>query len=330
MPIHRTAPAALAVLGLLVGGGCGGTNGGGDAGAQVDASVRPDAASGDPSQLAGTFQVRLVPPEDDAGVGYTSVVGKVFDGPTPALLVWSQAATDGPCALWKPTVPFCSQACGGNAVCVADEKCRAYPTARSVGTVTVTGMRTTAGATTFAMDPIASSYQPDQTLPYPAFDEGDDIVFAASGGDFAAFSLKSKGIEALELTTGTVTLAENQPLALTWTAPGMTGISTIHVKLDISHHGGIKGMIECDADDTGSLQISASLVTALLHLGVAGFPSIAVTRQSIGSATIAAGRVELDVSSDVEKLVQIPGLVSCNKDTDCPDGGTCQTNLSCL
>ena len=88
-------------------------------------------------------------------------------------------------------------------------------------------------------------------------------------------------------------------------------------------------MIECDADDTGSLEIAAPLVTELINLGVAGFPTIIVTRKSVGSTTIAQGRVDLIVSSDVEHEVQVSGVTSCTDDMDCPSGQTCQSDLTC-
>jgi len=101
------------------------------------------------------------------------------------------------------------------------------------------------------------------------------------------------------------------------------------VKLDISHHGGSKGMIECDTDDDGALDIPSELVTSLLDLGAAGYPTIIVTRHSDGSTRIAPGFVHLSAASSVEKAVGVPGLSSCNEDTDCLMGKTCQSDLSC-
>ena len=89
-------------------------------------------------------------------------------------------------------------------------------------------------------------------------------------------------------------------------------------------------MIECDTDDTGAITISASLMTELIGLGVAGFPSVIITRVSSDSAQIAVGRVELAVSSKVERLVTVAGVDSCTEDADCPDGGTCQSDLTCM
>jgi len=75
--------------------------------------------------------------------------------------------------------------------------------------------------------------------------------------------------------------------------------------------------------------VSAALVSKLLSLGVAGFPTVKVTRQAIGATTISAGRVELVVSSLVEQGVSIDGLNSCTDSVQCPQGQTCQSDLTC-
>jgi hypothetical protein len=234
--------------------------------------------------------------------------------------------------LLRPRVPFCNTPCGGSAVCVENDTCRAYPKAQSVGTVLVKGIRTTAGASEFSMTAVANNYQPaaDLTLPYPPFDEGAAISVTSSGGAYAPFTVSAKGIRPLELlTTGTVIVTSNQPIAVMWNPPGISGLAKIHFKLDISHHGGSKGEIDCDTEDTGSLVVPASLVTQLVGLGVAGFPSFLITRTSVGSTAIAPGRVDLTVFSDVERVVQVPGYVDCTEDSACPTGQTCQPDLVC-
>lgn len=292
--------------------------------------------AGDPNVLAGTFQVRLVapvPPADgNPGTpGLTAVLGKIYDGPSPASLIWEEDSKEGACRLLTPRVPFCNTPCGGSAVCVEDDTCQPYPTAHSAGTVTAKGIQTAAGASEFTMKPVANNYQPpaDITLKYPGFAEGDIVRMEAAGEFYSAFAVESKGIAQLEVLNSTITLEPNKAVMLTWTAPGKAGISTIHVKVDVSHHGGSKGLIECDTEDTGSLELPAALVTKLLNLGIAGFPTVLITRQSVGSITIAPGRVDLVVSSDIEKAVDIPGLVSCTGTMDCPMGQTCQPDLSC-
>ena len=320
-PRMGTRWAVLVGLWVL---GCGtpsesdaGTDGGRDASTGVDTSI------GDAAVLAGAFQVRLVPPVAGDG-GFTSVVGKVYDGPNPELLVWEKQASDGDCTLLTPRVPFCTTPCGGSAACVANDTCQAYPSSRSVGTVHVTGL----GASDFTMSPVVNTYQPAVTLPFPAFAANDVITFEAAGGSYAPFSISSRGIDPLELTNSSLVLTTGQAVTLTWTPP-TAGSATVHVKLDISHHGGSKGKIDCTTADDGSLTLGAALLTPLLNLGVAGFPSIVVSRNSVGSAVIAPGRVDLTITSDVERAVQIPGLASCTNNADCPDGGTCKTDLTC-
>jgi hypothetical protein len=165
-------------------------------------------------------------------------------------------------------------------------------------------------------------------LAYPPFAQGDAVSLSASGDYFPAFNLAAKGIAELELTSTALALKSSQPLSLTWTKGGEAS-AKIHVKLDISHHGGSKGQIECDTADSGALTISAALISKLLNLGVAGFPTVIVTRHVIDSTVIPPGRVELEISSTVEQAVSIDGLTSCSKKEDCPTGQDCQNDLSC-
>ena len=81
--------------------------------------------------------------------------------------------------------------------------------------------------------------------------------------------------------------------------------------------------------DSGELLISAALMTELIGLGVAGFPSVILTRTSRGTTPIEVGLVELEVSSKVERFVTVAGVESCNMDEDCPDGELCQMDLTC-
>jgi hypothetical protein len=272
--------------------------------------------------------VRVVPNEQ--GSGTTSVLGKVYDGPTPAAINWIPGTKSGACVLSTPQVPFCDPACGSD-VCVGSGTCQAYPTAKSVGTVSVSGLKTSAGAGAVELLEVANAYQlpGGTTLSYPPFAEGDAVRFTSSGGDFAPLTLEARGIAVLEVTTTSLVVESGKPLALAWKAASMPAATRIHVKLDISHHGGTKGMIECDADDSGSLEIPASMVSELVSLGVAGFPTILVARRAVGSSAIAPGRVELVVTSDVEMAVDIPGVRSCTSDADCESGQTCQADLTC-
>jgi hypothetical protein len=113
-----------------------------------------------------------------------------------------------------------------------------------------------------------------------------------------------------------------QPTALTWVPPGQAGISRVQIVLEISHHGGYKGEIDCDVPDTGSFEIPATLVTALVNLGRAGYPTVGVTRHSTVAASAMPG-VKLRVLSYVERPVDT-GVISCGiGESMCPDGTTC-------
>jgi hypothetical protein len=302
-----------------------------DAGTQHDSAPQQDGAV-DPNALIGTFTIELIAPDTSTSTpGYTSVLGKIYNGPVPEQIVWEESSSEGSCTLLKPRVPFCATSCGGSAVCVEDDTCQAYPTAQAVGTVTVNGVETEAGATQFTMDPVANNYQPvGVTLKYPAFAEGDAISLAAAGSAFAdAFTLAATGIDTLELLNDSITLDGTNAIALSWTPAAQASASKVHVLFDVSHHGGSKGKIECDLADTGSYTISATFSAKLLALGAAGFPTIILTRRASDSATLDAGRVDLIIASKVEKAVVIPGVQSCNDDDDCTSPETCQDDLTC-
>ena len=332
--------SASMLIGLLAMGCSSGNNGDTSSSSTGESSSSSggtsDGGTGDPNTLVGSFQVKLIAPipatpSSPEVPGSTAVLGKIYDGPTPSAIIWELAMQEGACTLSTPRVPFCSTPCGGSAACVDDDKCQDYPLAHSAGTVTAKGLHPQAGGDTFAMNPIVNAYQApgDVKLPYPAFSEGEAISFSAAGDYYQAFTVASVGIAPLVFGTQTITVESGKPIPLTWTVPTKTGNSRIYVKLDISHHGGTKGMIECDADDSGSLEISANLVTKLVELGVAGFPTIIVNRKATGSTTISQGRVDLVVTSSIEQAVEIPGLNSCTANEDCPMGQTCQSDLTC-
>lgn len=333
LPSHwlvQTSALLFPICGLTF-AACGGSsdspaNTAGASGAGAPSVGSAGATSGDPSKLVGSFQLKLNP-ASDLGDASTSIVGRIYDGPTPITTIWEKPQNDGDCTLTTPRVPFCNTPCGGTAACVEDDTCLTYPAAHSAGAVTVTGVKVTDGSA-LVLTPLNTNYLTAAPLAYPPFAESDAVTFAAAGDYFSAFNLSGKGIAPLALTSSDLALKSGQALPLAWTK-GAEGSAKIHVKLDISHHGGSKGQIECDTADSGALTISAALITKLLNLGIAGYPTVIVTRHTIGSTVIASGRVELEISSTVEQAVSIDGLNSCKDKTDCPDGQDCQNDLTC-
>jgi hypothetical protein len=319
---------------LLVAAGCGGASSSSGGSGGGGGSSTTDGGVGNSDMLVGELDVTMVAPvaataSDPAVAGYTSVLGSVSDGVTPATSSWTVSATDGDCTLRVPLVPFCSTPCGSSAACVAADTCVNYPTVKSVGSIDVKGITLAAGGSEFTMTAVNGTYQSVASLAYPGFSEGGAVTMTTGGGDYDKFTLSGKGIAPLVVTSSGPDVKKDTAQTITWTPPTTSGISTIEIKLDIGHHGGEKGQILCDTSDSGSLTISASLMNQLIALGVAGFPSITVTRQSIGSTTIAPGRVDLKISQSITQDVTVDGVTSCNTDSDCPTGETCQSDLTC-
>ena len=278
---------------------------------------------------SGAFRI-LLTEKTAFSQGQPTVQGKVYDGDLPSSVLWQEAATSGACTLLIPQVPFCDPGCGSNAACVSDNVCKAFPKSVGVGKVTVTGMKTTAGATTFDMNPVLNGYQPPAgtSLEYIPFAEGDPVSISAAGDTaFGAFSVNVKAIARLDLQNDSIVLEDGKPIHILWAPAGKDVGSRVEVYVDISHHGGSKGKIECETADNGSLDIDASLVDALKALGMSGWPTIEVTRRTTG--TNAQAHVDLEIESTIARSLVIPGLISCTEDNDCPDGKTCQVDLQC-
>ena len=301
----------------------------------VDATRATATDAGAVPAKIGEFSLQLVAPAVDfqggTTPGFTSLLGKVYRGTLPESLIWEKRTEASGCTLYTPRIPFCDPGCGAS-ICVEDDVCRASPASLGVGRVTVSGIKTESGETSFTVDPIRNNYLTPGTvrLPFPAFAEGDTIEVTTQGGDLAPFKLTTSGIAPLKLSgTGSYPLETGKPLDLKWIPAAGNGASRIQVKLDISHHGGTKGKIECDVPDTGSLAIPADLVDKLRNLGVAGFPTVMVTRSSVGSTITSGGRVDLRVYSYVESPVEIPGVISCSEDFECQRGKVCRDDKTC-
>lgn len=325
MTLNPTLGAALVASALLA--ACGGSpSGSGDAAA-------PMGVADGSTPLAGSFVIQLVAATATAPA-YTQIIGRVQQGETPEATLWDVALADGDCRVVTPRTPFCPSPCGATGVCTASGTCQPYPAARDAGTMRLTGLRTTTGPAPIELALVAHNYQPPArvTLAFPPFAEGDALRLESTGtATVPPFALEARGLAPLAVTSTALEVATRSPLTLRWTPPGSSadGAARVTVKLDISHHGGTRGMITCDTADDGELTIAASLVTRLVSLGVAGFPSIVVTRESVTSAALAAGRVRLVISSATEQYVTVPGVRSCTDDADCMGMGTCRPDLTC-
>jgi hypothetical protein len=288
-------------------------------GAMPDAAPEPEPAAGacPADQHLGGFFISL---ED----GFTAVQGQVADGVLPAV-VPEIAAEDGPCALLVPPTLFCDPACEAGQVCSADG-CRPAPVNIDLGVANIDGL---AAPVSMEARPPVFFYTFRGDLPDPPYMTGAALRLTAGGGDHEALDLTVRGIERLALMGGDVPLRMGEPAALAWTPPGDPSLSEIHIDLNIANHGGTPGRIECVVPDTGSFAVPSSLVDRLLANGFSGFPTAVLTRRSVNSVTGELGCIQFDARSTGVFDVQIDGLTSCSNDMDCPDGQTCQVDLTC-
>ena len=196
-----------------------------------------------------------------------------------------------------------------------------YPKAQNVGVVRLEGL----GAEPIAMDPFPPSFAYQSTaLPYPPCEEGDAVRLRVDSFGAASVCIAPLVIPGSDV----ISVKRDRPAELSWTPPARTDLARMQIRLDVSHHGGKKGEIDCDVADTGAFQIPASLVTALVDLGLAGFPTIILTRVASASSP-EAPEVRLVVSASVERDVDT-GITSCSDTKKCPAGQQCdKSNSTC-
>jgi hypothetical protein len=344
----RGLSAALAI-GLA--GACGGDDGGEPAGGNGSGSggaagggagmgsagSAGSAGSGEPTATGpayGPFIVELIA-ATAVGViakprpARTDITGFIRDGVKPDTEGWETIEEVGDCALLAPDPPSCVPACrAGYESCAFGDTCVPIPNKLSVGQVTVSGL----GEPIALEDEVAGNYTLPNglTRPYPPCAEGEPIMLAAEGVGQDPFTLQVPCVATLEAPEP-VALAEGTPIELRWSAPAMPELTELHVHLNIAHHGGIDTKIECATDDDGELDIDAALVDGLIDIGIAGFPTIVLTRSvSMKGSDEASENLTLTASSTYESPVMIPGVVSCTADAECPDGQTCGSDLRCL
>ena len=321
--------AAATILASLASVGCGGGSpgkpsggsGGAGGGGALGVIDRPCAAA---TRLGG-FELVLVAPTPTVE-GYAQLIGTVQDKANPNK-IWQATATEGDCRLMVG--PACTTSCTLPSVCDG-ASCVAGPTTKTVGTVTVTGLNSALSAMPNSQK---NYYAPASASGFPPAAPGANVVLTATGGDYAGFSLRGAGFPIIDSPSATLPFQMGKPFTATWTPPPAPVASRMFVKVDIAFHGGVDAQIQCNVADNGSVTISASLVDALLARGVAGFPTAFLTRQTVDSADVGGGCVDFAMTTVFNGTtgiqLMIPGITSCNEDTDCPSGMTCGQDLKC-
>lgn len=317
-PRRRHVPGMAALRALVVALPCLGT-----AAVSLDCSstsshASPDGgggAGGASGALYGRISVRLKEEE-----GYTDFAATFRDGAFPppsdkGPLV--AAMTSGACQLLVPAT--CQPACPETSWCTGKDLCTPKSMVVNAGTLAVGGL----GSGNMSLEPQGNVYVISPTLPFPGCSEGASVTVAAS-----QFSLAGHCVAPLEVTTAApVRATAGHAIELAWTAAAKPEQSRVQIAVEISHHGGFKGEIDCDVPDTGAFSVPEPLVTALNVLGRAGYPTVALTRTSMVTAALQPN-VSLAVSSEVV-LAADTGVVSCAGNGDCTAPATCQSNRTC-
>lgn len=293
----------------------------GNAGAADDGGATGAAGAPGSRALVGTITLSLKAAKEATMAKAFSVAGgTIYDGFVPEAFPLAVALEEPGCQLLKPKLPFCSGGCGGDAACVEDETCVAYPKAQDVGVLALEGL----GVAPVTMDPFPPSFAyQSSALPHPPCAEGELVRLGAEG-----FFASTTCIAPLIVSNTEFPVKRGQALALEWEPPADAEQTRLLIKLDVSHHGGKKGEIDCDVPDNGAFEVSAALITALVDLGLAGYPTIVLTR--VSSATSAAQpAVKFAISSGIEREVDT-GVTSCTDHAQCPNDQLCNMDkLAC-
>lgn len=329
------AVVAMAALSSIGGIGCGGGATGkpdGSGGAGSSGGAGGGAAAGEINRPCtdathvGGFELTVVAPAGTVP-GYAQLIGTVQDRPNPTK-IWHAETSEGDCRLMLG--PTCNASCTLPDVCDG-ATCVPGPTTKTVGTVTVIGLNAPLSAMANSQ---MNYYAPVSAGGFPPFSLGADVRLTASGGDLAGIALHGRGFPVIETPSTTLPFEMGHSFTVTWTPPPAPVSTRMFVKIDIAVHGNIEAQIQCDVPDSGSLTVPTSLVDALMAKGTAGFPSAYLTRRTVDSASVGTGCVDFSITTVFNgttgiQLV-IPGVTSCNEDSDCPSGKTCGLNLTCL
>jgi hypothetical protein len=303
------------------GAGSSSETGGGGAGVEPEPNSEPGAVGEvcAREERVGSFRLYL-------GEDRTIFSGAVSNGVAPGALSRVIAA-EGSCELLGPPSLLCSTPCGSGMTCAGDDNCVPSPMKVSAGAIGVSGL-----LAPLDVNPNGITLDYSSTIfdPFPAFETGAAIELSAEGEEVGAFTLNASGVSAMVSPDSVISVASGSGALFTWDASTANpSQANVFISFTVNAHGSVTGWIECTAEDTGSFEIPAGLVTQLIELGLSGFPRARLGRRSTDTAAVEAGCVDLSVSSEVTINLEVDGLTSCNADTDCPEGETCSPDLAC-
>ena len=240
---------------------------------------------------------------DGGGYGHLwfppAVFGSIWGDAPPA---WhSEVARDGACRVLAYETGFCD---GCTGVCLAPDECRPWPDYLGAGSITIRGL---AGGDLVLEPEFDQRYQTWGGLLDPLFAEGAPVSVEAAGGEVAAFSASATGVARLTVPAldeaGEAVLADGADIELTWPEP----VAGSRVRLFAHSGGALHGtppeiILECDAEDTGALVLTAEILEALPVIGnscakMRDCAKLGIMRYARAAATTDLGDVVITVGS---------------------------------
>lgn len=249
-------------------------------------------------------------------------VGAAFNPSVDPTPVWQhEVMTDGPCRLLEFEPSFCDE-CFQPKVCVANNMCEPYPDQVSAGKLTLTGLhKTIMLKQQFGL----YYYVPDGNATGDLFDPGAIVSVAASGAEFESFAVSAVGVSRFEPDLPVemnefddayfeVPLENGSDHTFTWdpACPGTRMRLTLRAMTSGGHGTPLQAILECDAEDTGSITVSQSMIEALPELPgnqivvLRDYPPSSLLRYHSGTVAVTGGQAELLVGYEVAFWVNHP------------------------
>ena len=263
------------------------------------------------NQRVGLFRITH---EED----YSAVDGEISEAVVPTAIV-EETVAEGGCRVLKRENPFCDPSCASGEVCTHEGTCVPYPERVETGDVTIAGLDLDAD---LVMEPRADKRYFETVLPHPAFRPGQNISLSSAGGELGSLDLAGRGFAPLELEDDSWVVIEGESLVVSWT-PEAEGEASFYMTLNVDQHGNSPSTLVCEGPDSGSFEVPAVVIAALLESGTSGFPMGHAYRRTVDSEQTEVGCVELQVSSHRGASLEVAGHTPCTNDNDCPDGLSC-------
>jgi len=237
-----------------------------------------------PSAKVGRFEIL----NDPLG---SWVTGLVTDGVAMADAVLEAKETDGACVLWMGLNPaFCDPQCVSGEECGLDRICHPEPQRKSVGPVTVEGLK----------EPL--ELELNYALEYKKFDfvgapyeVGSEISLSAPGDELEGFSLGGAGVAPMVTTDELWVITPGEPLTVTWEPAD--GPGEVRFSVNVDQHGLTPVTLRCVVEDTGTYTVSAELTGTLIEYGAGGASEGWLVRRTIDSTEIEEGCIEMEVQT---------------------------------